>query len=308
MDPEDSTERAGRVAIVGRPNVGKSTLLNALLRQKLAITAPRPGTTRSRLLGVYASAEPPTQIAFIDTPGLERPRTVLGRALVEEAQASLEDTEAILLVVDASQRGKGRDPIPPADVAIADQVRAAEKPFVVALNKVDTVRDKGALLPKLAAWQERYDPAAIVPLSALRGDNVEPLVSALRPLLPEGLLYEPDFLTDKPERFFVAELVREAILHHTFQEVPHSVAVEIEEMQEDGELTRIGAMILVDRPTHKGILIGAGGAMLKAIGSDARLEIEKLLDKKVFLRLFVKVEEDWTRDANKVRRLTREPA
>jgi GTP-binding protein Era len=130
----------------------------------------------------------------------------------------------------------------------------------------------------------------------------------VRPLLPEGLLYAPEFLTDRPERFFVAELVREAILHRTFQEVPHSVAVEIEEMQEDGELTRIGAMILVDRPTHKGILIGAGGAMLKAIGTDARLEIEKLLDKKVFLRLFVKVEQDWTRDAGKVRRLTREPS
>src|SRR5690606_24393474 len=152
---------------------------------KLAITAPRPGTTRSRLLGVYASEAPPTQIAFIDTPGLERPRTVLGRALVEEAQASLEDTEVILLVVDGSQRGRGRDPISPGDAEIADQVRAAGKPVVVALNKVDTIRDKGTLLPRLAAWQERYDPAGLVPLSALRGDNVEAVVKALRPLLPE---------------------------------------------------------------------------------------------------------------------------
>lgn len=304
---DDSVERAGRVAIVGRPNVGKSTLLNALLGQKLAITAPRPGTTRSRLLGVYASEAPPTQIAFVDTPGLERPRSVLGRALVEEAQASLEDTDAVLLVVDASQRGRGGDPIPPRDHEIAEQVVAAGKPVVVALNKVDTIRDKAALLPRLAAWQERYDPAGLVPVSALRGENVERVIKALRPLLDEGLLYDPEFLTDKPERFFVAELVREAILHHTREEVPHSVAIEVEEMQVDQGLTRIGATVLVDRPTHKGILIGKGGTRLKAIGTDARLEIEKLLGQKVFLRLFVKVEEDWTRDAHKVRRLTREP-
>lgn len=307
MDSDDeSVERAGRVAIVGRPNVGKSTLLNALLGQKLAITAPRPGTTRSRLLGVYASDAPPTQIAFVDTPGLERPRSVLGRALVEEAQASLEDTDAILLVVDASQRGRGGDPIPSSDQEIVEEVRDTGKPFVVALNKVDRIRDKTILLPKLAAWHERYEPAALVPISALRGENVEPIIKALRPLLHEGLLYDPDFLTDKPERFFVAELIREAILHHTREEVPHSVAIEIEEMQVDREITRIGATILVDRPNHKGILIGKGGARLKAIGTDARLEIEQFLDAKVFLRLFVKVDEDWTRDAQKVRRLTRE--
>lgn len=293
---------------MGRPNVGKSTLLNALLGQKLAITAPRPGTTRSRLLGVYASMEPPTQIAFIDTPGLERPRSVLGRVLVEEAQASFEDADVILLVVDAGHRGPGGDPIATGDSAIVELAKGTGKPLVVVLNKVDMIRDKGALLPKLAAWQERFEPAALVPASAIRGDNVMPIVKELRALLPEGLLYEEDVLTDKPERFFVAELVREAILHHTREEVPHSVAVQIEEMQEDGALTRIGATILVDRPTHKGILIGAGGVRLKGIGTDARLEIEKLLERKVFLRLFVKVEQDWTRDPHKVRRLTREPS
>ncbi|MCZ7683379.1 MAG: GTPase Era [Sandaracinaceae bacterium] len=300
--------RAGRVAIVGRPNVGKSTLLNALLGQKLAITAPRPGTTRSCLLGVYASADPPVQIAFVDTPGLERPRSVLGRVLVEEAQASLEDADAVLVVVEAKKGGRGGDPVAPADADIVEQVARVGHPIVLALNKVDAVKDKSALLPVLEAWSRRFELAAIVPISALRGDNLEPLVRELRALLPEGLLYEEDFLTDKPERFFVAELVREAIIHHTRQEVPYSVAVQVEQMREEERTTRIGAAILVDRPSHKGIVIGAGGARLKAIGTDARKEIEALLGRKVFLELFVKVEEDWTRDAHKARRLTREPS
>jgi GTP-binding protein Era len=309
-DPESKEKdaRAGRVAIVGRPNVGKSTLLNALLGQKLAITAPRPGTTRSRLLGVVTSADPPTQIAFVDTPGLERPRSVLGRVLVEEAQASLEDTDAVLVVVDATAHGPGGDPVPAADADIIEQAARVGHPVVLALNKIDKVKDKSALLPKLEAWSQRFELAALVPISALSGKNLEPLVRELRALLPEGLLYEEEFLTDKPERFFMAELVREAIIHHTRQEVPYSVAVQIEQVQEEEHLTRVGAMILVDKPTHKGILIGAGGARLKAIGTDARLQIEALLGRKVFLELWVKVEEDWTRDPQKVRRLTREPS
>ncbi|HEY8429292.1 MAG TPA: GTPase Era [Sandaracinaceae bacterium] len=308
--PESQSEvpRAGRVAIVGRPNVGKSTLLNALLGQKLAITAPRPGTTRSCLLGVYASAEPKTQIAFVDTPGLERPRSVLGRVLVEEAQASLEDADAVLVVVDATASGPGGDPIAPADAEILELVARVGHPVVLALNKVDKLKDKSVLLPKLAAYGERFRLAALVPISALHGDNLPPLVRELAALLPEGLLYEDDFLTDKPERFFMAELVREAIIAHTRQEVPYSVAVQIDKVREEERLTRIGATIIVDRPSHKGIVIGAGGARLKAIGTDARKEIEAFLGRKVFLELWVKVEEDWTRDAQKARRLTREPS
>lgn len=308
MTTEEQKARAGRVAIVGRPNVGKSTLLNALLGQKLAITASRPGTTRSRLLGVYASSSPPTQIAFVDTPGLERPRSVLGRVLVEEAQASLEDIDAALVVVDATQRGPGDDPIAPGDAEIIELAQRVGRPVVLAMNKVDKVKDKSALLPRLEAWSARFELAAIVPVSALKGKNLDPIVRELRELLPEGLLYDPDFLTDKPERFFMAELVREAIIHHTREEVPYAVAVQIDEVQEEQHLTRIGATIVVDKASHKGILIGAGGTRLKAIGTDARQEIEKLLDKKVFLRLWVKVEEDWTRDAHKVRQLTREPS
>lgn len=307
MSEHDETPRSGRVAIVGRPNVGKSTLLNALLGQKLAITAARPGTTRTRLLGVYMSEAPKTQIAFVDTPGLERPKSVLGRVLVEEAQASLEDADAILLLVDATHRGPGGDPISPEDEAVLAQVVKVGHPVVVALNKVDRLADKAQLLPKLAAWSERHAPAGLVPISALRQDNLAPLVAELRALLPQGILFEDDeFLTDRPTRFFAAELVREAIIRNTRQEVPHTIAVVIEEFHEEPEIVRIGATVIVDKASHKGIVIGAGGSMLKAIGSEARREIEAFVGRQVYLRLFVRVEERWTRDAQKVRQLTRD--
>jgi GTP-binding protein Era len=291
-------ERSGRVAIVGRPNVGKSTLLNALVGQKLAIVSARPGTTRSCLLGVHASEG--LQIAFVDTPGLERPRSVLGRVLVEEAQSSLEEPDVILFLVEPGKKGEAKD------AEILEQIVRTQKPVVLAINKVDKTRDKGALLPTLEAWSARASFAALVPISAKNGVNLDALLKELAALLPEGLLYDKDFLTDKPERFFVAERVREAILAHTRQEVPHGVAVQIEEMKEEPQITRIGAVILVDKASHKGILIGKRGDMLKAIGTAAREEIEAFLEKKVFLRLWVKVEEDWTRDPHKVRRLTRE--
>ena len=298
--------RAGRVAIVGRPNVGKSTLLNALLGQKLAIVTARPGTTRTCLLGVYASDDPPTQIAFVDTPGLERPRSVLGRALHEEAKGSLEDVDAVLVVVDASRKATGNDPIASDDAAILEQALETGRPVVLALNKVDKIKDKERLLPMLAAWDQRFDVAALVPLSALKEENLEPLAKELRRVVPEGVLYPPDFLTDRPTRFLVAELVREALMRHTRQEVPYALAVQIERFSEDTDVTRIEATILVDKSSHKGIVIGSGGERLKTIGTEARQEIEELVQRKVFLKLFVKVDEDWTRDPAKVRRLTRE--
>ncbi len=301
-----SEARAGRVAIIGRPNVGKSTLINAILGQKLAIITPTPGTTRSCMLGVYASDEPPTQIAFIDTPGLERPRNVLGRVLVEEAQGSFDDADAVLLLIDATHRGPGGALIVPEDEQVLEQIEAAGKPVVLALNKVDKVPDKGALLPRLAAWDERHELSALVPISALKGKNIAPLIAELRELMPQGVLYDADFLTDRPTRFFAAELVREAIIKQTRQEVPHCVAVQVEEFSEDPELTRISATIHVDRSSHKGILIGARGSRLKEIGTAARLEIEALLQRKVFLKLWVKVDNDWTRDPNRVRELTKD--
>jgi GTP-binding protein Era len=305
--PVSAPPRAGRCVIAGRPNVGKSTLLNALLGQKLSIVAPRPGTTRSVLLGVLDTEVEGsrTQIAFLDTPGLEVPKSVLGRVLVEEAQGALEQGDVLVLLIDASEVVKKRE-LPPEDARILDLMKPLGKPVIIALNKVDKVKDKAALLPALQVIDAVYKWAAIVPMSALKGTNVEPLVRAIREHLEEGLLWEEDVLTDRPERFFAAELVREAVLQHTRQEVPHGVAVQVDEWVNEGELVRIGVTIIVTKESHKGILIGNKGQMLKQIGSDARVAIEAMLERKVFLRTFVKVIPGWTEDPQKVRRLTRE--
>jgi GTP-binding protein Era len=299
--------RAGRCVIAGRPNVGKSTLLNALLGQKLSIVAPKPGTTRTVLLGVLDTAVEGarTQIAFLDTPGLEVPKSVLGRVLVEEAQGALEQGDVLLLLVDAPDTVR-RLALAPDDERILSLMTPLGRPVILALNKVDKVKDKRMLLPALQALAERHSFAAIVPLSALRAAGLPGLVAEIRERLPEGLLYEEDVLTDRPERFFAAELVREAVLAHTRQEVPHSVAVQVEEWSDQPEITRIGVVIVVGKETHKGIVIGARGEKLKQIGQDARMAIEEMLGKKVFLRSFVKVVAGWTEDPEKVRRFTTE--
>lgn len=309
VDDEEMSPRSGRCAIVGRPNVGKSTLLNALLGQKLAITTAKPQTTRHRILGVYTSDEPPTQIAFIDTPGLHRPKNALGRALVEEAQGALADTEVVLWLLESPH---DNSPVAPNLTAQDREVRellkgGSKTKLVLGLNKVDKLKDKAKLLPYLEFYQRELEPEAVVPISALKERGVKQLITELRKHLPEGLLYDdPDFLTDRPERFFVTELVREAVIRHTHEEVPYAVAVLIDSFEETGTLTRIQATIVVDRPNHKKIVVGSGGSMLKAIGTEARLEIEKLLERKVFLGLFVKVVENWTEDPASVRRLAME--
>lgn len=311
--PKITDVRAGRVAIVGRPNVGKSTLLNALLGQRLAITTPKPGTTRTVLLGVYDQVDDEqrrTQIAFLDTPGLESPRSVLGRVIVEEAQGALEGVEAVVLMVDATDVARAGS-LAPADLRVLALVEPVGKPIVLALNKVDRVKDKAKLLPaleKLAATKAGKAPrfAALVPLSASRGTGVPGLVSELREHLGTTLLYDDDSLTDRPERFFAAELVREAILGATREEVPYGTAVLVDEWVEEGNLVRIGVTIVVEKDSHKGILIGARGTKLKEIGETGRLAIEGFLERKVFLRTFVKVVPGWTKDAEKVRRLVRD--
>ena len=305
--PDAAPPRAGRCVIAGRPNVGKSTLLNALLGQKLAIVAPRPGTTRTVLLGVYdAEVEGSrTQIAFLDTPGLEAPKSTLGRVLVEEAQGALEQGDVLLFLVDASDVAKRRD-LAPEDARVLALMKPIGKPVILALNKVDKVKDKGQLLPALEAVSRLHPWAAMVPCSGLRSSNLEGLVREIRTHLPEGLLYEEDVLTDRPERFFVAELVREAALAHVRQEVPHGIAVVVDEWVDEGKLLRVGVTIVVAKESHKGIVIGARGEMLKTIGQDAREQIEQMLERKVFLRSFVKVVEGWTEDPAAVRRLTRE--
>ena len=295
---------------MGRPNVGKSTLLNALLGQKLAIATSKPQTTRHRILGVYVSDDPPTQIAFVDTPGLHRPKTALGRALIEEAQGALDGADALLWLVESpNDKTEAAPNLSPPDKEVLDLLGKDRKrtKIVLGLNKVDKLKDKKKLIPWLTFYQEKFEPAAIVPISALKEKGLEPLKRELRQLMPPGVLYtDPDFVTDRPERFFVAELIREAAIRNTFEEVPHAVAVVIESFEEGATLTRIQANIVVEKPNHKKIVVGTGGAMLKKIGSEARAEIEELLQRKVFLGLFVKVVEGWTDDPAKVRQLAME--
>ncbi|NOY89562.1 MAG: GTPase Era [Deltaproteobacteria bacterium] len=305
----DPDARAGRVAVVGRPNVGKSTLVNALLGQKLVIATSRPGTTRSSVLAVYAADDPPTQIAFVDTPGLHRPKSELGKLLREEAERGLNDVDAVVLMLEAPS-GKGRGDVTQLhddDERVIRMLADVNAPVLVAINKVDRLTDKTRLLPLLTSMNERLSPAALVPISATKGVNLMELVAELRKLLPEGVLYDPDFLTDRPERFFVSELVREAVFERTRAEIPHGVAVVIDRFLEEGRHTRVEASLVVEKKSHKGIVIGAGGKMLVDIGTSARERIEDFLGRKVVLKLWVKVIPGWTGDPRRVRELALEP-
>ena len=299
--------RAGRCAIVGRPNVGKSTLLNAILGQKLAIATSKPQTTRHRILGVHTMHDPETQIAFVDTPGLHRPKNALGRALVEEAQGAVEGSDVVLWLIESPSDRTGTGPqLSPADREVYEFLRSANGPkLVIALNKVDRLKDKTKLMPWLSYYQKELSPEAVVPIAALKDRGVNQLVAELRKHMPLGMLLydDPDFVTDRPERFFVAELVREAVIRNTHEEVPYAVAVLIESYEEGGTLTRVQASVIVEKNNHKKIVVGSGGSMLKKIGSEARAEIEKLLDRKVYLGLFVKVVEGWTENPQRVREL-----
>ena len=306
--PKPTDIRSGRVGIVGRPNVGKSTLMNALLGQKLAIMTSKPGTTRTVLLGVYDQVDEEnrrTQVAFLDTPGLELGRTVLGRIIVEEAQAALETVDAFIMLVEAESVVRSGELIV-SDQRVLTMLNEVKKPIILAISKVDLVKEKARLLPALERLQSKYPFAALVPVSSTRKIGLDSLITEVRGHLSEDLLFENDALTDRPERFFVSELLREAIMDITREEIPYSVAVQIDEWVEEGNLVRVGVTIIVEKDSQKGILIGARGSMLKEIGERARHGMEEFLGRKVFLRTFVKVVEGWTKDAEKVRRLVRE--
>jgi GTP-binding protein Era len=304
VDPENQAEepRSGRCAIVGRPNVGKSTLLNAILGQKLVIATPRPGTTRSCVLGVYASADPPTQIAFVDTPGLERPKGALGHVLIDSAKQGLLDCDTIVFVTEVP-KADARTAVHEKDIAALEALEAANVPVVLAINKVDRLKAKERLFAFIEAYQEKRAFEAIVPISATRGTNLDALLREIRATLPEGLLYDPDFLTDRPERFFVSELVREAAMLNTRQEVPYGIACELDRYEEDEKLVRIEGTLVVEKQSHKAIVIGSRGENIKKISTEAREQIEALLERKVYLRLWVKVVPGWTRDPVKARQL-----
>lgn len=279
--------KRGFVALVGRPNAGKSTLLNRLVGQKLAIVSDKPQTTRNRIVGVrhYAGGE----VVFIDTPGIHRPLHRLNVRMVDSALDALRDADVVLAVVDASEPGGAGDRF------LMDIVRKVRVPRVLALNKVDRV-EKPALLPRIAAYAAEVGFADIVPVSALTGENVDRLEDVLLAHLPEGEpLYPDDYLTDQPERFFVAELVREQVLRQTRDELPFSTAVVVDRFEE-GPLLRLFCSILVERESQKPILIGKGGATIKAIGTAAREELERFFQTRVHLDLHVKVRERWRED------------
>jgi GTP-binding protein Era len=281
---------AGTVAILGRPNVGKSTLLNRIVGEKLAIVTPKPQTTRNRIAGVYNS-EARGQIVFVDTPGVHGARGGLNRFMVDEALAVIPDVEAALLVVDAATQRPGE----PED-ALLRGLAEARCPVVLAINKVDTVKSKPALLPLLETWAKRPELRAVVPISAKRGTNVDRLVNELWPLLPEGPpLYGPDMLTDRTERFLVAELIREQLFLALRQEVPYALAVVIENWEErpQGDVV-ISATIIVERESQRAIVLGRGGAMIRQVGTAARGAIADLLQRQAHLKLHVKVDAGWT--------------
>ncbi len=287
--PPPPALKSGFVAIVGRTNVGKSTLLNQVLGKKVSIISDKPQTTRTRILGVHTTAA--GQMVYFDTPGVHRPGHELNRQMVQHIHHALQSADAVLQVIDISESfGHGEQ-------YVLDLVQAAGRPAVLAINKIDQVK-KSRILEVIDFYRQRHAYAAYVPVSALTGDGVPALVGELFGLLPPGeFFYDESFITDSPDRFMAAELVREQVLQHTRQELPFSTGVMVDLWDEarcetDG-LLRIEASILVERDSQKGILIGRQGGMLKTIGSAARREIEAYLGCKVFLGLFVKVEADW---------------
>ena len=281
-----SEHRSGFVSILGRPNAGKSTLLNTLIGEKIAIVSDKPQTTRTAVQGVLTTAQ--EQVVFLDTPGIHRTDTQLNKRMMDAVRSGLDARDLLLFVVDASR------PDLEHQRQALEFIQRMETPVVLVLNKVDRVPDKRELLPLIEKCMELYPFVDPVPVSATTGDNLEALRKVIFSRLPEGPRYFPeDYLTDQPERFLVAELIREKILQLTRAEVPHSVAVLIEQWENKPKLTRIMASILVEKGGQKAIVIGAGGEMLKRVGSEARAEIETLLGTKVFLELFVKVSERW---------------
>ena len=278
--------KSGFVAVVGRPNVGKSTLINALIDDKIVIVSDKAQTTRNRIVCVYTDEK--KQIVFMDTPGIHKPKHKLGEFMVDQAVDSLREVEAVLFVVAANEK-RG-----PGDNFVIEQLRKVNVPVFLIVNKIDTM-EKQDLLEAIVSYENSYPFEAVVPISAKEKDIIEEVVNLLEKHLPEGPKYFPDdMITDQPERLIISDIVREKILLQTHDEIPHAIAVDVDEMKtrEDGT-TYVRATIYVERDSQKGIIIGKQGAMLKTIGRQARGDVERLLATKVFLDLWVKVKKDW---------------
>jgi GTPase len=279
--------KSGFVAIVGRPNVGKSTLMNQVIGQKIAIMSDKPQTTRNKIHGVYTTDD--VQIVFLDTPGIHKPNSKLGNYMLKAAESAFNEVDAILFLTDVTEAIGG------GDRYIMEQLKkVTNTPVFLVLNKIDKIHPD-EMLPVIDKFRKQMNFSEIVPVSALQGNNVNSLLEQVSKYLQEGPMYYPaDQITDHPEQFVCAELIREKLLHLTREEVPHSIAVEIESMSvQDNGLVNIGAVIFVERDSQKGIIIGKSGALLKEVGKLARLDIEKLLGSKIFLELWVKVNKDW---------------
>ncbi|MBQ3692092.1 MAG: GTPase Era [Clostridia bacterium] len=281
-------QKTAFIAIVGRPNVGKSSILNKILGQKITIVSSKPQTTRTRIMGVYTKDE--TQLVFIDTPGLHKPKNSLGKYMVRSINESVGGVDACLLVAEC-------DKIPgDTEKLLMQRFASMELPAVLALNKIDKLKEKSELIEKISAYSSEYDFDDIVPVSARTGSGIDDLIKALEKKAEEGIhLFDPDTVTDQPERVLAAEIIREKILRLTDKEIPHGTAVVIERFKQrtNSGLTDIDATIYCERTSHKGIIIGKGGSMLKKIGTYARQDMENFFDCKINLTLWVKVKEDW---------------
>lgn len=287
--------KSGFISIIGRPNVGKSTFLNRVIGQKIAIMSDKPQTTRNKVQGVLTQDD--AQMIFIDTPGIHKPKHKLGEFMSKVSKNALREVDAIMFMVNAQQKlGAG-------DKYVIEMLKGTKTPVFLIINKIDTIHPD-EVWKIVDSYKEEYDFAEIVPISALQGNNVDNLLTTLKKYLPEGPQYYPaDQVTDHPERFIISELIREKALHLTRDEVPHSIAVEIEKIRRDEETDRVNvnATIIIERDSQKGIIIGKRGAMLKEIGTRARKDIENLLGSKVYLELWVKVQKDWRDRASQLR-------
>lgn len=296
MSEPDGSFKAGLVAIVGAPNAGKSTLLNTFLGQKISITSKKPQTTRNRIIGVVD--RPQAQMVFIDTPGVHKAQKPLNVRIVDLALSALADVDLVLVLVDVTATARE------ADDFLIHHLKVHPTKAILALNKIDLV-PKAELLHHIETWSQRHAFEAIVPISATQGTQLDALVDAMVQVLPYGpALYPPDSLTDLSERFIAAEMIREKVFRLTGEEVPYAVAVTIDRYKEEkkGPLVRIHATIHVERDSQKGIVIGKGGAKLKQIGEAARIEIERMVGCQVFLKLFVRVQKNWTTDTKALQR------
>ena len=288
--------KSGFVSIIGRPNVGKSTFLNRIIGQKIAIMSDKPQTTRNKIQGVYTEND--AQVIFIETPGIHKPKHELGDFMVKMAQTTLKEVDIVLFMVNAVE-GFGR-----GEEFIIEKLKETKQPVFLVINKIDQLHPE-QLLELIDQYRKLHEFAEIVPISALDGNNVDALIGTIKKYLPEGPQYYPENqVTDHPERFIIAELIREKVLHLTREEVPHSVAVVIDAIQKrEGGAVYINATIVVERASQKGIIIGKQGKMLKEVGKRARFDIEALLGSKVFLEVWVKVQKDWRNKMSQLRDL-----